>query len=181
MADSFISKLITELTAKTTASDTDLVPIADSNGNFFKMTWQKMKQLLLGTKDISGVGDGTVTGAISELNTKLIFDVSVLHLYPIWQVQYFECFKVSGIVTINAALFCNGQISANTNYTMTSEPVKSQIVPINHNRIIGNACDSNFSNTVCANLYFDENNYLKINIPNGDCRYIAFSSVYRSL
>lgn len=71
MADSFVSKLITELTAKTTAADTDLVPIADSNGNFFKMTWQKMKQLLLGTKDISSVGDGTVTGAISELNTNL--------------------------------------------------------------------------------------------------------------
>ena len=71
MADSFISKLITELTAKTTAADTDLVPIADSNGNFFKMTWQKLKQLLLGTKDISGVGDGTVTGAISELNTNM--------------------------------------------------------------------------------------------------------------
>lgn len=69
MADSFISTLITELTAKTTAADTDLVPIADSNGNFFKMTWQKLKQLLLGTKDISSVGDGTVTGAISELNT----------------------------------------------------------------------------------------------------------------
>lgn len=71
MADSFVSKLITELTAKTTAVDTDLVPVADSNGNFFKMTWQKMKQLLLGTKDISSVGDGTVTGAISELNTKI--------------------------------------------------------------------------------------------------------------
>ena len=72
MADSFVSKLITELVAKTTAADTDLVPVADSNGNFFKMTWQKMKQLLLGTKDISGVGDGTVTGAISELNTKKV-------------------------------------------------------------------------------------------------------------
>ena len=71
MVDSFVSKLITELTAKTTAADTDLVPITDSNGNFFKMTWQKLKQLLLGTKDISGVGDGTVTGAISELNTKI--------------------------------------------------------------------------------------------------------------
>lgn len=72
MADSFISKLITELTAKKNASDTDLVPIADSNGNFFKMTWQNLKQLLLGTKDISGVGDGTVTGAISELNTNSV-------------------------------------------------------------------------------------------------------------
>lgn len=46
MADSFISKLITELTAKTTASDTDLVPIADSNGNFFKMTFAKLKELI---------------------------------------------------------------------------------------------------------------------------------------
>ena len=54
MADSFISKLITELTAKTTASDTDLVPIADSNGNFFKMTFAKLKELIT-----------------SELNTKL--------------------------------------------------------------------------------------------------------------
>lgn len=71
MADSFVSRLITELTAKTTAADTDLVPVADANGNFFKMTWQKMKQILLGTKDISGVGDGTVTGAISELNTNI--------------------------------------------------------------------------------------------------------------
>ena len=71
MADSFVSRLITELAAKTTAEDNDLVPIADSNGNFFKMTWQKMKHLLLGTKDISGVGDGTVTGSINELNTNI--------------------------------------------------------------------------------------------------------------
>lgn len=54
MADSFISKLITELTAKTTASDTDLVPIADSSGNFFKMTFAKLKELIT-----------------SELNTKI--------------------------------------------------------------------------------------------------------------
>ena len=53
MADSFVSKLITELTAKTTASDTDLVPIADSSGNFFKMTFAKLKELIT-----------------SELNTK---------------------------------------------------------------------------------------------------------------
>ena len=77
MADSFVSRLITELAAKTTAADTDLVPIADSNGNFFKMTWQKMKQLLLGAKDISGVGDGTVTGAISELNTNYSYEFAI--------------------------------------------------------------------------------------------------------
>ena len=54
MADSFVSKLITELTAKTTAADTDLVPIADSSGNFFKMTFAKLKELIT-----------------SELNTKI--------------------------------------------------------------------------------------------------------------
>ena len=84
MADSFVSKLISELTEKTTAADTDLIPVSDKSGNFFKMTWKKLKELMLGTKDISGVGDGTVTGAISELNTKLpiysglgTFDLSV--------------------------------------------------------------------------------------------------------
>lgn len=117
---------------------------------------------------------------ITSLNTKLIFDASALHLFPIWQVQYFECFKINGVVTINVALFCNGQIDANTNYTMTSEPIDSRITPINNIRIIGNACDSNFGNTVCANIYLDGNNYLKINIPNNNCRYIAFSCTYRT-
>lgn len=77
MADSFVSKLISELTEKTTAADTDLVPVADKSGNFFKMTWKKLKELMLGTKDISGVGDGTVTGAISELNTKKANKISL--------------------------------------------------------------------------------------------------------
>ena len=116
----------------------------------------------------------------SPINTKLIFDASALHLFPIWQVQYFECFKINGVVTINVALFCNGRIDANTNYTMTSEPIDSRITPINNIRIIGNACDSNFGNTVCANIYLDGNNYLKINIPNNNCRYIAFSCTYRT-
>ena len=95
-------------------------------------------------------------------------------------MQYFECFKVNGIVTINAALFCDGQINVNTNYTMNSEPIDSSLMPLNDVRIIGNACDSNYGNTVCANIHF-ENGYLKINIPNSDCRYIAFSVTYRSL
>ena len=107
------------------------------------------------------------------------FDASALHLYTIWQVQYFECFKVNGIVTINAALFCNGQINANTNYTMTSEPIDSALIPLNEIRIMGNACDSNYGNTVCANIHF-EDDYLKINIPNENCKYIAFSTTYRS-
>lgn len=103
MADSFISKLITELTAKTTAADTDLVPIADSNGNFFKMTWQKMKQLLLGTKDISGVGDGTVTGAISELNTKL---GTMTQLVATTTVGRWSAFNVPSLQQYRYIMFC---------------------------------------------------------------------------
>lgn len=72
MADSFISKLISELDSKGAASDTDLVPVADSSGNFFKATWAKLKEWLLGTTDISGIGDGTVTGAVNELNTNMV-------------------------------------------------------------------------------------------------------------
>lgn len=65
MANSFISKLITELTAKTTASDTDLVPIADSSGNFFKMTFAKLKELItseLNTKLTNGFAGGASSG-----------------------------------------------------------------------------------------------------------------------
>ena len=65
MADSFVSKLITELTAKTTASDTDLVPIADSSGNFFKMTFAKLKELItseLNTKLTAGFAGGASSG-----------------------------------------------------------------------------------------------------------------------
>lgn len=65
MADSFISKLITELTEKATASDTDLVPIADSSGNFFKMTFAKLKELItseLNTKLTNGFAGGASSG-----------------------------------------------------------------------------------------------------------------------
>lgn len=71
MADNYVGKLLTELTEKTTATDTDLVPVAEKTGTLFRMTLAKLKELFLGTKDISGIGDGTVKGAISELNTKI--------------------------------------------------------------------------------------------------------------
>ncbi len=84
MADNYVGKLLTELTEKTTATDTDLVPVAEKTGTLFRMTLAKLKEIFLGTKDISGIGDGTVKGAISELNTKLpiysglgTFDLSV--------------------------------------------------------------------------------------------------------
>ena len=71
MADNYVGKLLTELTEKTTATDTDLVPVAEKTGTLFRMTLAKLKEIFLGTKDISGIGDGTVKGAISELNTKI--------------------------------------------------------------------------------------------------------------
>ena len=69
---SFETKIISELSNKSAVSDTDIIQIADSSGNMFKATWAKIKEWLLGTKDISGVGDGSVTGAISQLNTKIV-------------------------------------------------------------------------------------------------------------
>ena len=72
MADNYVGKLLTELTEKTTATDTDLVPVAEKTGTLFRMTLAKLKEIFLGTKDISGIGDGTVKGAISELNTNLL-------------------------------------------------------------------------------------------------------------
>ena len=71
MADNYVGKLLTELTEKTTATDTDLVPVAEKTGTLFRMTLAKLKEIFLGTKDISGIGDGTVKGAISELNTNI--------------------------------------------------------------------------------------------------------------
>ena len=71
MADNYVGKLLTELTEKTTATDTDLVPVAAKTGTLFRMTLAKLKEIFLGTKDISGIGDGTVKGAISELNTNM--------------------------------------------------------------------------------------------------------------
>lgn len=46
MADSFLFKLITQFTNKTTAADTDVVPISDANGNIGKMTFAKLKALI---------------------------------------------------------------------------------------------------------------------------------------
>ena len=101
MTDSFISKLITELTAKTTASDTDLVPIADSNGNFFKMTFAKLKELIT-----------------SELNTKLNNKDGYIY---IGTMNLGECYIYSGNDgTFNVRIKING---AYHYFTINSEGV----------------------------------------------------------
>lgn len=46
MADSFLFQLVTQFTNKTTAAGTDVVPIADANGNLWKMTFAKLKSLI---------------------------------------------------------------------------------------------------------------------------------------
>lgn len=46
MADSFLFQLITQFANKTAAADTDVVPIADANGNLWKMTFAKLKSLM---------------------------------------------------------------------------------------------------------------------------------------
>ena len=117
----------------------------------------------------------------TNLNTILIANVLDFHFHPVWQVLNFECIKSNSLIILNVGLFCNGQINANTNYTMTSEPVDNKFIPRSPIRIIGNACDSDFGNTVCANIYFDNQYYLKVNVPNEKCRYISFSAVYRAL
>ena len=58
---SFITKLLTEFTEKTTAEDTDLVPVSDTSGNLFKMTFAKLKELLnKNGKYEFTIGDGSV-------------------------------------------------------------------------------------------------------------------------
>lgn len=104
MANSFISKLITELTAKTTASDTDLVPIADSSGNFFKMTFAKLKELItseLNTNLSNGFRMYNSLSALGLSNGKTINQV----LYAMPQNSEFWCYfaDMTGITDIPEA------------------------------------------------------------------------------
>lgn len=162
MSESVPSTLLSALPAASSVSDTDIV-VLENGSTTQKITIAQLKEAL----------------GITALNTKILFDASSFHFYPIWIVQHFECFKLNGIVVINASLFCNGNIQANVNYAMTSETIDTALIPADSIRIIGNACDGNFGNTVNVNLFFD-NNLIKINMPGDTCRYIAFSAVYRT-
>ena len=59
---------ISQLGAAIAVGDTDLVPIV-SGGNTLKATAAQVKEHSIGNTNISGIGDGSVTGAISALNT----------------------------------------------------------------------------------------------------------------
>ena len=59
---------ISELTAALTVGDSDVIPMTAS-GSTVKASASLLKQYNNGTTDISGIGDGTPTGAISTLNS----------------------------------------------------------------------------------------------------------------
>ena len=75
MATSFEPIKFANLTEKTTApSDADIIVIEDSTATK-KAKWSSLiswikSKLNSGSADISSIGDGTVTGAVSALNTK---------------------------------------------------------------------------------------------------------------
>lgn len=112
---------------------------------------------------------GTYTAADFNINT------------GVWSVQYFECVKINGIIILNAALLCPGILDANTEYVVTTAPVQDALKPKRATRIMGNACNANFGNTVSINIFFDNSRNLRINSPSGENKYIAFSAVYEAL
>ena len=77
MATSFEPIKFANLTEKTTApSDADIIVIEDSTATK-KAKWSNLiswikSKLNIGSADISGIGDGTITGAVSTLNTKKV-------------------------------------------------------------------------------------------------------------
>lgn len=85
MATSFEPIKFANLTEKTTApSDADIIVIEDSTATkkakwSSLISWIKTK-LNIGSADISGIGDGTVTGAVSALNTLNVGDGQMLYV-----------------------------------------------------------------------------------------------------
>ena len=78
MATSFESIKFANLTEKTTApSDADIIVIEDSTATK-KAKWSNLiswikSKLNIGSASISGIGDGTITGAVSTLNMKITY------------------------------------------------------------------------------------------------------------
>lgn len=59
---------ISQLGSAITVDDSDIVPVV-SGGNTLKATAAQLKEHAIGNTSISGIGDGSVTGAISALNS----------------------------------------------------------------------------------------------------------------
>ena len=85
MATSFESIKFANLTEKTTVpSDADIIVIEDSTATK-KAKWSSLiswikSKLNIGSTDISGIGDGTMTGAINTLNTNNVGNGQMLYV-----------------------------------------------------------------------------------------------------
>lgn len=85
MAINFEPIKFANLTEKTTApADADIIVIEDSTATK-KAKWSNLiswikTKLKIGSTDISGIGDGTVTGAVSALNTNNVGDGQMLYV-----------------------------------------------------------------------------------------------------
>lgn len=85
MAINFEPIKFANLTEKTTApADADIIVIEDSTANK-KAKWSNLinwikAKLNIGSADISSIGDGTVTGAVSALNTLNVGDGQMLYV-----------------------------------------------------------------------------------------------------
>lgn len=135
--------------------------------------------------DLTTTSKDSVVDAVDELNMKLQKGTYTAADFNInttsWIVQYFECIKSNGIVTINAALVCTGAIAANTDYIITTAPISNTLRPKYTVRITGNACYMNFGNTVPVNIFFDNIGNLHINSPSSENKYVAFTVTYNAL
>ena len=90
---------IHELPAQTTAANADTIAI-DNGDTTQKITAQNLKKYTIGSTSISGVGDGTVTGAISALNSDLdwkLLTATATHTFSSQSNGVFD-FDVSSIL-----------------------------------------------------------------------------------
>ena len=79
MAFSGITKFISQLTATESISDTDNLIVGNTDAK--KITWAQIIALIktklnIGNTSLDGIGDGTLTGAVAELNSNIIPDYS---------------------------------------------------------------------------------------------------------
>lgn len=109
MATSFEPIKFANLTEKTTApSDADIIVIEESTATK-KAKWSNLiswikSKLNIGSADISSIGDGTVTGAVSALNTKI--NASMVQLVATTTAGAWMNFNVPSLTQYRYIIFC---------------------------------------------------------------------------
>ena len=114
---------ISELTAALTVGDSDVIPMTAS-GSTVKASASLLKAYNIGTDDISGVGDGSVTGAISSLDSDKAIkdDLASIRITgstnntgnTIDKGTYF--YKDGTLVKAKVEILNNATLTLNTNY-----------------------------------------------------------------